>query len=202
LAEAVARRTAGALLGVDQLIRTHWPWGAARLERIPTLLRRRIEFGLLVAAIFYAGFSAWSDEHEARVKAEQGAIYRSTDRHLTSEERVRLVTGLRAAGGIDQGIEINSASNCDECEEYAQELRDAINSVSGWKATGGTTIFGSAAIRGVRFNVGSLESRAEPIVKLAKAFEGAKLAFEWIENKDNMPQGYEYYVFVARQLRR
>jgi hypothetical protein len=122
-------------------------------------------------------------------------------RQLTGEERVRLVTSLRGAGGTDQSVEINSASNCDECEEYAHELRDAINSVSGWKATGGTTIFGSAAIRGIRFDVRSLDKRPQAIIKLGAAFEAAKIPFEWIET-EQLAQGYEYHVFVARRLRR
>jgi hypothetical protein len=41
--------SAGALLGLDPLIRSQWPWGAQQLDRVPALYRRRIEFALLIA---------------------------------------------------------------------------------------------------------------------------------------------------------
>ncbi|MGH6935082.1 MAG: hypothetical protein ACRED2_02685, partial [Methylocella sp.] len=100
------------------------------------------------------------------------------------------------AGGIDQSVEIESM--CDECEEYAQELRDAINSAPGWKAVGGTTIFGSAAILGIRFYVRSLDNRSSTAIKLGAALDAAGLKFEWIEDTSLR---YEY-ILVAKQVRR
>lgn len=120
-------------------------------------------------------------------------------RHLRNEDRIQLITTLRSSNDVNQSVEINSASNCDECEEYAQELREAIGSIPGWRASGGTTIFGSAATRGIRFLVFSLEKRPNEFIKLAAAFDAAQIRFEWIEDKTL--SGYNY-ILVARQVRR
>jgi hypothetical protein len=109
-----------------------------------------------------------------------------------------LITSLRSADGTNQSIEINSA--CDECEEYADELRDTIGKVTGWSANGGTLIFTSAAIRGVRFYVRSLDNRAQAAIALGNALGAAHLHFEWIEDA-SLPQGYEYRIVVFRQVR-
>jgi hypothetical protein len=66
--------SAFALFGLDPIIRAYWPWGARQLDRLSHQTRTRIEIAIVIAAVFYAGFSAWSDEHEARIAAEQAKM--------------------------------------------------------------------------------------------------------------------------------
>jgi hypothetical protein len=62
--------SAGALLGVDEVARRYLPPAKRWLDAVPEPVRRLIELMLLCAAIFYAGFSAWDDEHSKRVQIE------------------------------------------------------------------------------------------------------------------------------------
>jgi hypothetical protein len=195
--------TVGSLLGIDAFVSAFWPWGKRQLDRIPHNNRVRIEVILLFVSIFYAGFAAWDEEHTKWQQEHDARLgVASNVRHINNEDRIQLITTLRKAGGSDQSVEINSASNCDECEEYAQELREVISSIPGWKATGGTTIFGTAATRGIWFFVLSLDGRHPAIMKLASAFEAAHLKFEWAEDPAFKFTGYQYSIFVASQVRR
>jgi hypothetical protein len=154
------------------------------------------------AAVLVAAFLAFDDVNTRnRALQRQLAFVPTPARHLKNEERVQLITSLRASGGANQSVEINSASNCDECEEYAQELREVIGSVPGWKVTGGTTIFGNASIRGIRLYVRSLANRAQAAMNLAAAFDAANIQFDWIEDESLQRVGYEYLILVARQVR-
>ena len=47
-------------------------------------------------------------------------------------------------------FQINSVQNCEECEDYAEELRKFINTIPGWKAGGGTLTFLSPLRRGIK----------------------------------------------------
>jgi hypothetical protein len=61
---------AGIYLGADEAARTWYPRVAAYLDKVPGFWRRRIATAVLVGTVFYAGFAAWHEEHELRVKAE------------------------------------------------------------------------------------------------------------------------------------
>lgn len=65
----VAVVSAFALFAVEPMARSYWPWFARQLDRLSGTTKRRIEIGILIAALFYAGFSSWSDEHIAKDKA-------------------------------------------------------------------------------------------------------------------------------------
>jgi hypothetical protein len=54
---------AGAFYGLDAVLAVWWPPAKRRLDTIPEVARRRIELGLVVFAILYAGFVAWEEEH-------------------------------------------------------------------------------------------------------------------------------------------
>jgi hypothetical protein len=193
---------AGVMISIEPVTRFLWrgydEWAA---KWLPAQRRRKLaRIGALIAFAM-ANYLAFHEVREELRTAKQHLIVApASARHLNSEERVRFATALRAAGGTGQTVEINSASNCDECEEYAEELRETISSVNGWNASGGTTIFGSAAIRGIRFHVRSLDNRAKTALKLASAFDAANIKFSWIEDM-TLPQGYEYIILVARQSR-
>lgn len=113
--------SACALFGLEPLVRAYWPWGAKQLERLSHQTRTRIEIGIFIAAIFYAGFSAWSDEREARVAAEQTGVtspYRW--RLLSADEVTALRTELRDEKPLSMAVLCQE----DDCGDLARSLRD------------------------------------------------------------------------------
>lgn len=66
--------TAGSLFGIEAFVQKYWPWAKNKLDRMQESHRRKVEVAALVVAVFYSGYSAWNDEHEARAKAEQQSI--------------------------------------------------------------------------------------------------------------------------------
>jgi hypothetical protein len=123
----------------------------------------------------------------------------SQARHLSTEQRAALVADLRAQGPGQHRFEFISASGCDECEEYAEELREAFSSVPGWTAGGGMGIFGSAAIRGIKLLVRSTEDKPDIAKKIGSALAAAKIIFEWSEDRNVPADGAN--VLIARRQR-
>jgi hypothetical protein len=68
------------------------------------------------------------------------------DRHLTTYQSQRMKPELMLGPNENYSIEFNSVQNCDECEVYAQEFRDFVGNLTGWKAGGGTITFASASV--------------------------------------------------------
>jgi hypothetical protein len=60
----LAFMSAGPFL-VDRLITWFWPWGRYKLDTFPH--RRQIFLWFIVFGVFWAGFSAWRDEHQVRL---------------------------------------------------------------------------------------------------------------------------------------
>src|SRR5476649_1919961 len=61
----------GSLLGIEEFCERYWKWARQKIVKIPLEWRQRIKVGALIAAVFWSGFLAWSEEHETRVKAEK-----------------------------------------------------------------------------------------------------------------------------------
>jgi hypothetical protein len=100
--------TAGVYLGFDEIARAWFPRVTAHLDRVPGWLRRTVATLVLLATVFYAGFTAWDEEHsnleqvtqqrdEARgqVKALNGRP-ETPDRHLTKDQKYLLSDCLKA----------------------------------------------------------------------------------------------------------
>jgi hypothetical protein len=66
----VAVVSAFALFAVEPMAKAYWPWLAKQLGKLSEKTKTRLEVGIVIIAVFYAGFSSWSDEHTAKVKAE------------------------------------------------------------------------------------------------------------------------------------
>jgi hypothetical protein len=49
---------------IDRLITWFWPWGRKKLDAFPH--RRSLFLWVIIVGIFYAGFLAWRDEHDAK----------------------------------------------------------------------------------------------------------------------------------------
>jgi hypothetical protein len=135
--------SAGALLGLDPFIRAQWPWGAKQLDRIPPRVRRGLELALLAIAIFYAGFSAWHDDHEAltkattelnAVKGERDSVKADRDearRLLAAKENPAPALPARNPDGIYQlnklvGIVLSPQVDISHGVVYFMRINDAV----------------------------------------------------------------------------
>jgi hypothetical protein len=119
-----------------------------------------------------------------------------TGRHLTPAQRSAIAHVL-SSHQPGQLIYVNSAGSCDECEEYAQDFREAIEQAPNWKAGGGSNIFGNASVRGIWLDSPTPKTPSPFSQILAEALNAAGIKFNW---GDVGPNGYED-IFVARQPR-
>ena len=71
----------------------------------------------------------------------RSAPFATAARHLKPEQRARLAEALQLNPNEKFNIQINSIPNCEECEDYAQELREFFNGIRGWSAGGSVLIF-------------------------------------------------------------
>jgi hypothetical protein len=76
----LALMSAGPFL-IDRLITWLWPTGRRWLDNRLPVTRRRLSYAIIFAAVFFAGFSAWLDEHKSREEAEKRAIAAEATRH-------------------------------------------------------------------------------------------------------------------------
>ena len=142
-------------------------------QRVSSELRRKIAVAIATIYVLVACFLAWDDEHVARLSAE--ATGQDNGRHLTADQKARLAESLKLSPQENYWIEFNSVANCDECEDYAEELRGFVSSVPGWKATGDVITFaGFAQQRGLKISANT--SSPEVGKKIVHAFELASIS--------------------------
>jgi hypothetical protein len=194
----IAVVSAFALFGIEPIVKAYWPWGSRQLDRLSPDSRRRIEMCILVLAVFYAGFSSWSEEHQERVKAEAASAAVGAWQ-LTADQRAKLSSGLRLPGGENYSIEINSVPSCETCEDFAQELRELISNIPGWKARGSTLVFSIPFRRGLKIVTRANERNLTFVVRLVTAFESAGLPLP-SEEEENLVPGTAI-IIVGRRAR-
>jgi hypothetical protein len=162
---------------IDEIVKWFWPsgkeWLAAHLSPQG---RRRIEIALTLAGVFIAGFLAWSDEHAARLTSEGEPIPSPSGRQISMEQRMHLTSSLKLPPNESYNVEFNSVPNCEECEDYAQDFRDFISTLPGWKAGGSTLVFSIPYQSGLKLIVRSDEQRSAGAEKLRLGFADAKIA--------------------------
>jgi hypothetical protein len=92
----------------EKIIKQARPEWIAHLDKwISAQLRTRIEIGILLAAIFVAGFLAWQDQHAARIQAEKTAVQITDRRAIKRQLQIFYAEGERFAtdGAPDKDIE-------------------------------------------------------------------------------------------------
>ncbi|HEX4370911.1 MAG TPA: hypothetical protein VH019_06160 [Rhizomicrobium sp.] len=70
-------------------------------------------------------------------------IVAAAPRHLTVGQRDRFRQALRLPEGLSHVVEVYSENTCEECRDYAEQLRDAIGVVPGWTVKGGVNMWES-----------------------------------------------------------
>jgi len=181
-------------LVLDECLRWISPRSKAWLDRIDRRKRRRFEIGLMLAGIFLAGFLAWEDEHEKLVTA---LVPGQHERHLTPQQKDRLRAALVLPVDENHVIEFNSVPNCEECEDYAEEFREFISSLPGWKSKGSTLIFSRPYERGLKLFTSS-DYLAN---KLTTAFDSASISLPRDPERSSFAAPTEAIIVVARRTR-
>jgi hypothetical protein len=105
---------------------------------------------------------------------------------LQDSERSKIIQSLSAHPG--KFVYVNSASNCQQCEEYAEDIREAIAAAPNWTGSGGNTIFGNASIRGIKLQTTNIKNPDDLMREIAEAFNAANIRYEWA---DVSPNGYD-----------
>jgi hypothetical protein len=185
---------------IDEALKWIFPtarnWLANRLA--PTN-RRRIEIGLMLLGVFVGGFLAWQDEHNARVEAYKrvedwtlkGGWY------LSEMQWQRMQAGLHLSPDEHYEFQINSSPSCDNCELFAEKLRETLNQTPGWTAGGGPLVFaGSKWKRGLWIVMRVEDEKARPISVLDTAFSYASIPL--IHDFDNTMPERSFVIIVAR----
>jgi hypothetical protein len=119
-----------------------------------------------------------------------------TARHLKPDQRSAFVQKLSAfsKGGFAY---VYSSPSCDECERYAQELREAISEAPGWAAGGAPDLFGTAAVKGIKLETRSKSAAPESTRAISNALTAAKIQFDWIDDP-NIITANEGAIYIAR----
>jgi hypothetical protein len=73
-------------------------------------------------------------------------------------------------------FQINSTPSCEECELYAQDLRDFFNSIEGWNVSGSPLIFASPVWRTDILLITKMgEENMRPVTLVKNAFRAADI---------------------------
>lgn len=188
---------AGFMIAVEPVTRFLWrgydAWAAKRLS--PSR-RRKLARAAALGAFIIANYMAFHAAKE-ETRAARGVVT-DTARHLTPDKKARLAAALQLGSDKNYSIEFNSVQNCDECEDYAQELRDFVGSIPGWKASGSVITFADpyAPRTGLQLVLGD---KASPEVgkRLLAAFGAASIALT--PRPSEQLQGLDAIIVVARQ---
>jgi hypothetical protein len=120
----------------------------------------------------------------------------SAARHLKSGQRSAFTQKL-SSSPKGRFVFVYSSQSCDECEIYAQEIRDAINSVPGWSGGGAPDIFGTAAIKGMKIYTQSRANAPDATKAISSASTAAGIQFDWVDDPGVIAAN-EGAIYVAR----
>lgn len=164
-------------------------WEAFRLSAIAAVILTVFLSTVLGEAFYIA-------ELRQQLGASVSSVSRNEIRHLSPDQRTRMRVALQMPPTEAYSFEINSLPNCDECEQLAEEIREFISSIPGWKAGGSTVIFPQPFHQGVHLFARADENHSLPIEKIYKAFSIAGISLI-CDTYNQMPPGM-FTIVVAR----
>jgi hypothetical protein len=167
---------AGVLIAVEPVTQMLWSgyddWAAKWLTK-----SRRIRIGRWAALVAFviANYMAFHDAKEEAREARAGAPI-ETARHLMPDQKTRLKAALRLNADEHGYLVFNSVINCDECEDYAEELREFVASIPGWRSDGGTLNMAGESIPRYGLKLFSANSGIKDHIKIIiNAFQSASI---------------------------
>jgi hypothetical protein len=125
---------------------------------------------VILSAIFGSIFYIFELRSELRRSEARQEI-----RHLTSDQKERLRKGMQLNADENYSFQLNTVPSCDECEQFAEELRAFINTIPGWKTAGAPLIFPLQVPRRGLWIVSREQDHLAAVDKLNKAFGDAGL---------------------------
>ena len=191
----------GALLLVEPLLE-HWAprlfdrlrtWPAWQSSRRHTATR-----WVGVILLFVACYQAWETQYDAALEAHVLV----SPRELSEAQKARLAASLSLPVGKSFGVEINAVPGCDDCEQFAEDLRGLLNNTPGWRAGGGVINFAQDAgatpwPHGLGIHVSPDEDGKDPLLVLQTAFTDAGIPLPKVVETDAAPQSVT--ILVGRQ---
>jgi len=160
------------------------PWEVFRFSTYVTLA-----VSLLASIVFGQAFQI------AELSKE---LSRQEIRSLKPNQKHRMERMLQLGPTEHYTFQINSAQNCDECEQFAEELRKFISAIPGWTADGGTVMFSDGHLgRGIWLISRSDEKDSAPVNKIDKAFADAGIRL--LRYTEEQFQKGEFVIVVARK---
>jgi hypothetical protein len=126
-------------------------------------------------------------------QSEQGRGYYI--RHLTSSQKARLWNTLSIPISSNYAFDINSAPSCDECEQFAEELREFINTIPGWRVGGGAIIFQVPAPLNHGLWILAKDDRSTKAMMIKSAFADAGMPLTYSD--ENLKNG-DVIVVIGR----
>jgi hypothetical protein len=117
-------------------------------------------------------------------------------RHLSKDQRARMTVNLRLAPDEKYAFQVNSSPSCDECELFAEEIREFLNTIPGWEVSGSPLIFAQPFRRGLRIISREDEKHIPPVEKLNKAFSDSGLLL--IHESENALERGGFVIVIGR----
>lgn len=135
-------------------------------------------------------------ERSAKVTMPPG----QAPRHLSFQQRAEIRADLRLNAHKSHLFQINTVPSCDECEQYAEELRDFFNTIPGLQAIGGSLIFPAAHYpRGIQFITDGKEPEQSAAMRVLDALRDAGIN-PALTTETGMKQG-DFAILIGRQNR-
>lgn len=161
-----------------QRLRLQWPPSLTDFPiHSPWAVFRGIMYsGVAIALIFSLVLGETFYIFDLRTRL-QNAPPMQNGRHLTEDQKARIREALRLSPNENYYVDFNSVPACDECEDFAEELREFVAAIPGWKTGGGPIFFWDNGpwLVGLELACREDEKDSPAPTKLRKAFDSASL---------------------------
>jgi len=206
----------GLLLMVEPLLDYYWDSYRGWADRvISRAWRTRLAITLSVLAGFIACFLAFQDQfhetqtalskfnsvkverYEARRQLAASSNPNNIARKLDKDQKARMEMALKLSPTEQYTFQLNSIISCEECELFAQDIRDFINEIPGWAVNGGPLLWPMDQYRhGIWLTTRVDEQHIEPVEKIRAAFASAGIAL-MPSSEDDMRSG-SFVIVIGR----
>jgi hypothetical protein len=172
----------------DRLVTWLWPRGRGWLDTFSH--RQKLYLFLIVAGIFWAGYSTWHDEHERRISVEQTIAPSPYHwQFLSAEEQASLRATIRDIPPQPIAIFCNEA----DCDDLAKSFREVFRNLN-WEVACCTFGFGGFD-PGLRLWAKTSELKA--IAEKIEAASKGRLKVDFTDKPTYDPAKYPLQLFIG-----
>lgn len=142
-----------------------------------------IMFGALVLGV--AAWHFWPTNLSSPAQQSE-----AKGRVLADAQKERMRLSMKMAPDEHFYFSINSGPGCDECDVFADDLRQFVATIPGWKVDGGVMVFPDPSRhRGLWLTYRSSDARLPAVQKVLNAFQDAGMPLQSEINEDLRPPG-------------